>query len=283
MRMDHALAMARRLMADHELHGWTVVADRAKTRAGVCRFGKRQIGLSRPLTELHSEEEVRDTILHEIAHALVGPEHGHDRVWRAKARAIGSSGERCVSQEVRDTILHEIAHALVGPEHGHDRVWRAKARAIGSSGERCVSLDAPRLVGDWVGTCPAGHTSTRHRAPQRVATCSRCSRRFDLRNLIRWRYQGASVPMPERYAAELRRLLGPSGDTVVAGAPERTFAVGDIVEVVAPSSTWHGAVGEIEFVGAAKCQVRFEGGDLLAVPVPVLRLADSLASEGVSA
>lgn len=118
MRMDHALAMARRLMADHELHGWTVVADRAKTRAGVCRFGKRQIGLSRPLTELHSEEEVRDT------------------------------------------ILHEIAHALVGPEHGHDRVWRAKARAIGSSGERCVSLDAPRVVGDWVGTCPAGHTST---------------------------------------------------------------------------------------------------------------------------
>ncbi len=241
MRMDHALAMARRLMADHELHGWTVVADRAKTRAGVCRFGKRQIGLSRPLTELHSEEEVRDT------------------------------------------ILHEIAHALVGPEHGHDRVWRAKARAIGSSGERCVSLDAPRVVGDWVGTCPAGHTSTRHRAPQRVATCSRRSRRFDLRNLIRWRYQGASVPMPERYAAELRRLLGTSGDRVVAGAPERTFAVGDIVEVVAPSSTWHGAVGEIELVGAAKCQVRFEGGDLVAVPVPVLRLADPLASEGVSA
>ena len=216
MRMDHALAMARRLMADHELHGWTVVADRAKTRAGVCRFGKRQIGLSRPLTELHSEEEVRDT------------------------------------------ILHEIAHALVGPEHGHDRVWRAKAREIGSSGERCVSL-------------------------QRVATCSRCSRRFDLRNLIRWRYQGASVPMPERYAAELRRLLGTSGDRVVAGAPERTFAVGDIVEVVAPSSTWHGAVGEIELVGAAKCQVRFDGGDLVAVPVPVLRLADPLASEGVSA
>ena len=148
----------------------------------VCRFGKRQIGLSRPLTELHSEEEVRDT------------------------------------------ILHEIAHALVGPEHGHDRVWRAKARAIGSSGERCVSLDAPRVVGDWVGTCPAGHTSTRHRAPQRVATCSRCSRRFDLRNLIRWRYQGASVPMPERYAAELRRLLGTSGDRVVAGAPERPRA-----------------------------------------------------------
>jgi hypothetical protein len=59
MQIDHALALARRLMAEHELHGWTVVADRAKTRAGVCRFGKRQIGLSRPLTELHSEARPR--------------------------------------------------------------------------------------------------------------------------------------------------------------------------------------------------------------------------------
>ncbi|HQK32467.1 MAG TPA: SprT-like domain-containing protein, partial [Phycicoccus sp.] len=76
MQMDQALGLARRLMFEHDLTGWTVVADRAKTRAGVCRFAKRQIGLSRPLTELHSEAEVRDTILHEIAHALVGPEHG---------------------------------------------------------------------------------------------------------------------------------------------------------------------------------------------------------------
>ncbi len=96
MEVQQALAMGRRLLREHGLDGWTVVADRAKTRAGVCRFARRQIGISGPLTALHSEGEVRDTVLHEIAHALVGPEHGHDAVWRATAVRIGCSGERCV-------------------------------------------------------------------------------------------------------------------------------------------------------------------------------------------
>ena len=73
MEVTRALATGRRLLREHGLDDWTIVADRAKTRAGVCRFAKRQIGLSAPLTTLHSDDEVLDTILHEIAHALVGP------------------------------------------------------------------------------------------------------------------------------------------------------------------------------------------------------------------
>jgi predicted SprT family Zn-dependent metalloprotease len=239
MQMATALAMARRLIAEHGLEGWTVVADRAKTRAGVCRFATRQIGLSRPLTELHSEAEVRDT------------------------------------------ILHEIAHALVGPQHGHDRVWRAKAREIGSSGERCVPPEAARVPGDWAGSCPAGHRTTRHKAPTRVLTCARCSRRFDVRHLIRWTFRGAVVPMPETYAAQLRRLIGPAADapppaavtghdasaldSSAAGAPmptsapqgDRGLRVGDLVRVLA-DGPWSGLVGEAELVGAVRTQVRLD-------------------------
>ena len=217
MDMTQALSLARRLMAEHGLEGWTVVADRAKTRAGVCRFGSRQIGLSRPLTELHSEAEVRDT------------------------------------------ILHEIAHALVGPQHGHDQVWRAMATRIGSSGERCVSPESARVPGDWVGTCPAGHRSTRHKAPTRVVTCGRCARRFDVRHLIRWTYRGAVVPMPEAYAVQLRRLLGPAADapTRSAGTAPDSWRVGDVVRISA-DGPWSGLVGEVEFVGALRCQVRLD-------------------------
>lgn len=96
MQIEQAQALALRLMAAHGLGHWSLVVDRARTRAGVCRAEQREIGLSRPLTELHSEAEVTDTVLHEIAHALVGPRHGHDAVWRAKALAIGCSGTRCL-------------------------------------------------------------------------------------------------------------------------------------------------------------------------------------------
>jgi predicted SprT family Zn-dependent metalloprotease len=89
-----ARQLATGLMARHGLVGWRLVFDSAKTRAGVCRFDRKEIGLSRPLVSLYAAEHVTETVLHEIAHALAGPRHGHDRVWRATARRIGYRGER---------------------------------------------------------------------------------------------------------------------------------------------------------------------------------------------
>jgi predicted SprT family Zn-dependent metalloprotease len=53
------------------------------------------ISLSYEFTKHVSDEEIRDTILHEIAHALVGKAHNHDEVWRAKALEMGCTGRRC--------------------------------------------------------------------------------------------------------------------------------------------------------------------------------------------
>lgn len=99
MKLAQALVMGTNLLEEHGLTGWRVVFDKAKTRAGVCRPERHLIGLSLPLTRLHSDEEVRDTLLHEIAHALVGPKHGHDEVWRAKALEIGCTAMRCVPED----------------------------------------------------------------------------------------------------------------------------------------------------------------------------------------
>lgn len=94
-----AFAMAEHLLEVHGLHDWTVVYDNAKRRAGICRYADRVIGLSAPLTAVHSFDDVRDTILHEVAHALAGARHGHDAHWRRVAVSIGCSGERCVSPD----------------------------------------------------------------------------------------------------------------------------------------------------------------------------------------
>ncbi|BBH69192.1 hypothetical protein ACTI_58770 [Actinoplanes sp. OR16] len=99
MQLTEARELATGLMARHGLTGWRFAFDDAKTRAGVCHHGRKLIGLSRPLTELYSAAQVTDTVLHEIAHALAGPSHGHDRVWRRIAVRIGCSGTRCVPRE----------------------------------------------------------------------------------------------------------------------------------------------------------------------------------------
>lgn len=96
MDLSDVRELAVDLMARHRLTGWRLVFDNAKTRAGACRSDRREIALSRPLMSLYSPEQVTETVLHEIAHALAGAGHGHDRVWRTTARRIGASGRRCL-------------------------------------------------------------------------------------------------------------------------------------------------------------------------------------------
>ena len=96
MELGEARRLATDLMARHRLTGWRLVFDNAKTRAGACHSDRREITLSRPLISLYAPEQATQTVLHEIAHALAGAGHGHDRVWRTIARRIGYTGGRCL-------------------------------------------------------------------------------------------------------------------------------------------------------------------------------------------
>lgn len=89
--MDEMLIeiLAKDLMAEHGLDDWTFEFDRAKVRLGACHYSTKTISLSRPLCEWVSEYEIIDTLLHEIAHALVGPGEGHNHRWRRVAVSIG--------------------------------------------------------------------------------------------------------------------------------------------------------------------------------------------------
>lgn len=79
--------------------GWTFRYDGARRRFGVCRFSSKVISLSRPLVELNAEAECRDTVLHEIAHALAGPSAGHGPRWRVMCRRTGADPRRCYDAE----------------------------------------------------------------------------------------------------------------------------------------------------------------------------------------
>src|SRR4051812_24645551 len=94
MNLHEASYLARDLMMTHGLAGWSFAFDHARRRFGKCDYTHRRITLSRPLTLLNGIDEVRDTILHEIAHAL-SPKDGHGPRWRATCRKIGAKPARC--------------------------------------------------------------------------------------------------------------------------------------------------------------------------------------------
>jgi predicted SprT family Zn-dependent metalloprotease len=95
MHIHEAAALARELMVSHAPTGWSFGFDNARRRFGLCSYRQKLITLSAPLTECNGVDEVRDTILHEIAHALAGPQAGHGYAWRAMARILGARPNRC--------------------------------------------------------------------------------------------------------------------------------------------------------------------------------------------
>ncbi len=99
-RLQWTERFARAVFARHELNGWSFAFNRRKTEMGLCLFGLRRIELSVHFVQLNDREAIRDTLLHEVAHALVGPGHGHDRVWKQKCREVGAKPER-VSYDVQ--------------------------------------------------------------------------------------------------------------------------------------------------------------------------------------
>ena len=92
MDLFEARRMAVTLMQEHGIGRWRLVFDHAKTRAGHCHHDRR-----------------------EIAHALVGPEHKHDDVWRVAAQRIGCSGS--VTLVTSEQLQHDwVGACAVGHE-----------------------------------------------------------------------------------------------------------------------------------------------------------------------
>lgn|SRR6267143_2008827 len=160
MNLSAAQEMANELMATHGLTkaGWVFKFDSAPRRFGVCRHHSKTIGLSRNLTLVNERPAVEDTILHEIAHALVARAHGHNRVWQAKAIEIGCNGLAKYNAPGREgDVVEYLPWKLVCPRCSHEK---GRARRVNRrfSCRRCATAlgRAPGfqvdLVMDWVAT-----------------------------------------------------------------------------------------------------------------------------------
>jgi predicted SprT family Zn-dependent metalloprotease len=144
MLLSDVKILAESLIEYHGLknRGWIFDFDNAVGRCGVCKYRSRRIQLSKHYASLNNEKNVKDTILHEIAHALVGPGHGHSDIWRSKAIEIGCMGHRCKSERTHEGYV-----------------------------------STPRK---YIATCNrCNNNFFRSRLPKRVTSCGNCSNSFN--------------------------------------------------------------------------------------------------------
>lgn len=101
MELKLAEQYARFEMYKWGLHDWDFAFNgRCKRILGRCFFFKQKIELSSAYVLLNTDEEVLDTIRHEIAHALAflhDKEHGHGRKWREWCIKTGANPSRTAS------------------------------------------------------------------------------------------------------------------------------------------------------------------------------------------
>lgn len=177
MELEPAAALARELLGRYGLNDWRFGFDHARSRFGLCSHHNRTISLSRHLTRLNDDSHVRETILHEIAHAKAGYRAAHGPKWRAIARQLGCRPRACYD------------HRTIKVP---DRAW--------------VGI-CPHC----------SDTIARHRRLDKVLACAKCCRRyaknrFDARFVFVWR-RNAEPAKPAPAAArapapETRRSMG---------------------------------------------------------------------------
>ncbi len=110
--LDTIASYAEQWLQELGLDGWTFAWDRAVRRLGSCDGGKKRITLSKHFAlhyigrDAQTQHIITDTLLHELAHALVWQRHkirGHDVIWRHYCALLGIPNERsCTNCESFD-------------------------------------------------------------------------------------------------------------------------------------------------------------------------------------
>lgn len=125
-----------------KLHDWELKFTNQKRHLGYCRPRKKTISISRAFMESNPFPIMKDTLLHEIAHAL---------------------------------------HFIQTGKTNHSNGWKKFALRVGCQPKRCASGEGLNMPeGKYVGVCPVCEKTTYfYRQVKRSYSCSHCTKRYD--------------------------------------------------------------------------------------------------------
>jgi predicted SprT family Zn-dependent metalloprotease len=256
------LAVAQRitlnLMKQHGLtdQGWKFKFDGATSRLGLCTYATKTISMSRYMVGAASEEQVTQTALHEIAHAMLG-------TWKVTPNA---------------------ANNFRGVKHGHGATWKALAASIGYTGKRTAEnpFHTARQQQQFAGSNaplrsnPQPYSGFTTNVILPVGTSIRMSRGLTgvILEVKRTRYlvqasDGRQYNCPFSIAVEIEGGTSVSVTVPVAAPRAELLRRGETLKVVMPlnrRSKHNGTVGVIKTVTAANYILDMGKGRTLKVP-----------------
>jgi predicted SprT family Zn-dependent metalloprotease len=147
MELQKAKQMAENLIQKHKVYYNFKYNNRLTTSFGNCNYDTRTILLNPKLVKINSEQDVRDTILHEIAHAL-NPRQGHNKNWKRTAVEIGCKPERCYkTSEVK--MPEKYTYTYVCPNCGNT-ITRYRKTYILACKRCCVKYNKGKYSKDYI-------------------------------------------------------------------------------------------------------------------------------------
>lgn len=111
--------IATDMLINHNLGDWKFIWNNRTSNKtwGICKYKPKEIHLNKKYALVETEENVIDTIIHEVAHALTkGDEHGE--LWKAKCRELGCRDEQFKNLE-KDSMEKLARYKGVCPTCGH--------------------------------------------------------------------------------------------------------------------------------------------------------------------
>ena len=121
MERKEIILMAHDLMSKYsELDSWRFSFNNYKKAFGLCSYTTRTIYISSYFCDSMTDIAIKDTLIHEIAHALTRGHH-HDNVWRRKCIELGGVPERTasVSKSLIEGTILQSKYTLTCPCCGY--------------------------------------------------------------------------------------------------------------------------------------------------------------------
>lgn len=87
MELMDAIDYGTKLLDKYDLTNWSMNVGVTRKYFGYCEYKTKCIFISNWHCKINTDYEVKRTIIHEIAHALLQG-HGHDSIWKRKFESL---------------------------------------------------------------------------------------------------------------------------------------------------------------------------------------------------